>query len=70
MRRRRPLPIPQHEFSFSADTFTLFAETGVDGERIAREHAELDQARRAADAAQASLFNASTLQPFNASSHE
>ena len=32
-RTRRPLPIPQNEFGFTPDTFTLFSETGVDGER-------------------------------------
>ena len=60
-RTRKRLPIPQHEFGFTADTFRLFSETGVDGERIARERAEADQARRDADAAQAPLF--SNLQP-------
>ena len=56
-RTRRPLPILQHEFGFTPDTFTLFAETTLDGERIARERAESDKARRAADAAQAPLFS-------------
>ena len=60
-RTRKRLPIPQHEFGFTADTFRLFSETGVDGERIARERAEADQARRDADAAQVSLI--SNLQP-------
>ena len=60
-RTRRPLPIPQNEFGFTPDIFTLFSETGVDGERIARERAETEQARRDADAAQARLF--SNLQP-------
>ena len=60
-RTRKRLPIPQHEFGFTADAFRLFSETGVDGERIARERAEADQARRDADAAQVSLF--SNLQP-------
>ena len=58
---RKRLPIPQHEFGFTADTFRLFSETGVDGERISRERAEADEARRTADAAQVSLF--SNLQP-------
>ena len=65
-RTRRPLPIPQHEFGFTADTFTLFSESTLDGERIARERAEADQARRAAQAAQASLFP----QPLTDSHHE
>ena len=60
-RTRKRLPIPQHEFGFTPDTFRLFSETGVDGERIARERAEADEARRIADAAQVSLF--SNLQP-------
>ena len=61
MKHRKPLPIPQHEFGFTPDTFTLFSETGADGERITRERAEADEARSTADAAQVSLF--STLQP-------
>ena len=60
-RNRKRLPIPQNEFGFTPDTFRLFSETGVDGERLARERAEVDQARRDADAAQVSLF--SNLQP-------
>lgn len=55
-RSRRPLPIPQHEFGFTADTFTLFSETTLDGERITRERAEADEARRRAAAAQAVFF--------------
>ena len=61
MKPRKPLPIPQHEFVFTPNTFTLFSETGVDGERTTRERSEADEARRTPDAAQASLF--STLQP-------
>jgi hypothetical protein len=53
---RRRLPIPQHEFSFVPGVFTLFAEAGTDGDRLARERAEADRARRAAEAAQARLF--------------
>ena len=56
-RTRKRLPIPQHEFGFTPDTFRLFSETGVDGERIARERAEADEARRTAEKAQASLFS-------------
>jgi hypothetical protein len=55
-RQRRPLPIPQHEFGFVPDTFALFSEATLDGERIARERAEANEARRLAEAAQASLF--------------
>ena len=58
---KKRLPIPQHEFGFTAETFRLFSETGVDGERIARERDQAAQARREADAAQAPLF--SNLQP-------
>jgi hypothetical protein len=51
-RNRRRLPVPQHEFGFTPDTFNLIAETGLDGERITRERGEADHARRLADAAQ------------------
>jgi hypothetical protein len=61
MKHRKPLPIPQHEFGFTPDTSCLFSETGVEGGRITREREQSEQARRTADAAQASLF--STLQP-------
>ena len=56
-RNKRRLPIPQHEFGFTPDTFNLAIETGLDGERITRESAEADHARRSAEAAQAALFN-------------
>ena len=55
-RNKFRLLIPQHEFGFSPDTFNLFAETTLDGERIARERAEEEQARRLAESAQAALF--------------
>ena len=58
--KRKPLPIPQHEFGFTPDTFTLFAETTLDGERIARERAETEQARRLAEQTQAPLFPTSS----------
>ncbi len=45
-RNRRPLPIPQHEFGFAPDTFNLIQESGIDGERIARERDEADRARK------------------------
>ncbi len=44
-RNKRRLPLPQHEFGFTPDTFNLFAEVSLDGERIAREQAEAEQAR-------------------------
>lgn len=55
-RNRRRLPVPQHEFGFTPDTFNLISETGLDGERITRERGEADHARRLAEAAQAALF--------------
>jgi len=55
-RNRRRLPIPQHEFGFTPDTFNLITETSVDGERIARDRAEAEHARQLAEAAQAPLF--------------
>ena len=56
-RTRRRMPIPQHEFGFTADAFRLFSETGLDGERLTREQAEAEEARRTAAAAQTNLFN-------------
>ncbi|MBI5385079.1 MAG: hypothetical protein HZA90_10375 [Verrucomicrobia bacterium] len=56
-RSRKSLPIPQHEFGFTADTFRLFSEATLDGERLARERAAADQAQRTTDAAQAALFS-------------
>ena len=49
------MPIPQWEFGFTADVFRLFSETGLDGERLTREQAEAEHARRMAAAAQATL---------------
>ena len=56
-RNRRRLPIPQHEFGFVPDTFTLMQETGLDGDRLAHERDEADRARTLAEKAQAALFN-------------
>ena len=56
-RSRRRLPVPQHEFGFTPDTFNLFAESAPDGERITREQTEANEKRRAAEAAQAALFS-------------
>jgi hypothetical protein len=50
------LPIPQHEFGFVPDTFTLMQETGLDGNRLARELDEAERARILAEKAQAALF--------------
>jgi len=57
-RTRRRMHIPQHEFGFTVETFRLFSETGLDGERLTREQTEAQQARRAAEAAQPKLFAA------------
>jgi hypothetical protein len=57
-RNRRRLPVPQHEFGFTPDAFNLIQDTGFDGDRISRELAEADRARRLAEAAQAVLFTA------------
>ena len=59
-RRKHRLPIPQHEFGFTPDTFNLIAETGLDGERITRERGEADHARQLAEAAQAAFFATTT----------
>src|SRR5438128_1891609 len=55
-RNKRRLPLPQHEFGFTPHTFNLFAEVSLDGDRIARERAEAEQARLAAETAQEALF--------------
>ena len=55
-RNKRRLPVPQHEFGFAPQAFNLFTDTTLDGDRIARERAEADRARRAAESAQARLF--------------
>lgn len=68
MKRARRLPIPQHEFGFTAATFRLCAESGVDGERIARERAEAQQARHLAESAQAAFPQLPTLN--SQSSHD
>jgi hypothetical protein len=54
--RRKRMPIPQREFGFSADAFNLIRETGIDGERIMREHREAEQNRELANSAQEKLF--------------
>jgi hypothetical protein len=55
-RTKRSLPIPQWEFGFAPKTFNLIVETGIDGERIAREHKQKEFARQLAGKAQSSLF--------------
>jgi hypothetical protein len=53
--KKRPLPIPQHEFGFVPDVFALILESCLDGQRIAREQAEAEEARRHAARLQRSL---------------
>jgi hypothetical protein len=48
--------IPQSEFGFAADSFNLIQDTAVDGDRIARERAEAEQARDLAAQAQSRLI--------------
>jgi hypothetical protein len=55
-RIKHRLPIPQHEFGFAPDTFNLFQQSTLDGDRLARERAQADEARRLANTAQARLF--------------
>ena len=62
-RNKRRVHVPQYEFGFAPDTFNLTGEVGVDGDRIARERAEADFARRMAEGAQPPLF-------FTRDSHE
>jgi hypothetical protein len=59
---KRRLHIPQHEFSFTPQAFNLFTEATLDGDRITRERAEADRARRAAESAQARLFTSQNSQ--------
>jgi len=56
MKKNRRMPIPQWEFPYAADIFRLVTETGLDGERLTREQAEAEHARRMAAAAQTNLF--------------
>jgi hypothetical protein len=56
MKRSRRLPIPQWEFGFTPATFNLVFETGLDGDRVARERADAADARRKAEAAQTALL--------------
>ena len=51
----KPLPVPQREFAFVAQTFCLVRDAGVDGERVARERDQLEAARRASEATQVKL---------------
>jgi hypothetical protein len=53
--KKRRLPIPQHEFGFSPQVFNLIQDTGLDGWRITRERAEIEKARRRAEAAQTEI---------------
>ena len=51
-----PLPIPQKEFGFTKETFNLFQECTLAGERITREREQAEKALQRADKAQAPLF--------------
>jgi hypothetical protein len=62
-RKSRRHIAPQHEFGFSVETFNLFAETAIDGERIAREKGDADRARIQAEAGQAALFPSTPKMP-------
>jgi hypothetical protein len=55
-RSKRPMPIPQYEFGYAAESFRLIQDTAIDGERVARERTAAEEAKRLADAAQAPLF--------------
>jgi hypothetical protein len=59
-RRKYRLPIPQKEFGFAPTAFNLAIENTLDGDRITRERAEADRARRLAEAAQPRLLNTTT----------
>ena len=59
-RSKRRLPIPQHEFGFAPDAFNLIQDTGLDGDRLAREREEAQRARHLADKAQTVLFTPAT----------
>ena len=54
--RRKPLPIPQHEFRFVPTTFSLFGEVTLDGERLSREQIEQQEAEQRAEKQQTALF--------------
>jgi len=56
-RTKRRVVVPQYEFGFAPDTFNLMQETAMDGDRITRERAEADLARRMGEAAQPPLFS-------------
>jgi hypothetical protein len=56
MKRSKRIPIPQKEFGFTPNTFNLFQEPSVDGERIIREQKAAQKARKLADMAQVGLF--------------
>jgi hypothetical protein len=50
--KKRRLPIPQHEFGFTPQVFNLIQDHAVDGWRISHERAQVEKARRRAEAAQ------------------
>lgn len=60
-KRNRRRHIPQHEFGFTPDTFNLFAEATLDGERITRERDEADRARKLADQSQSTFLSSDSV---------
>jgi hypothetical protein len=55
-RKSRRLPIPQHEFGFTVEVFRLFSESGLDGEHLAHERNEAEEAHRVAESGQCRLL--------------
>jgi hypothetical protein len=53
--KKRRLPIPQHEFGFTPQVFNLIQDHAVDGWRISRDRAEVENARRRVMAAQTEI---------------
>ena len=53
------MPIPQWEFGFSAETFNLMQESGIDGDRVVGEQAAREALRVQAESDQRKLFEKS-----------
>ncbi len=56
MKRDKPMPVPQKEFGFTVETFNLFQESTLDGERITREQEQAKAASEREAAEQAQMF--------------
>lgn len=52
------MPVLQWELGFTPKTFNLIVETGINGERIAREKAEKEANQAQANAAQSKFLEA------------